>query len=116
MNNLVFTTWVNIHKILTDITEQIIDVRIEICPSKSNTSYSKYGTYLGNTSLSIDSGKVQKTFYTVLKQEMYGEGGADLPVINEGIDLMRFVSGRSVDLERVVVRSRRGRCSVDLDL
>eukprot|EP00069_Balaena_mysticetus_P019273 bmy_00488T0 len=45
-----------------------------------------------------------------------GEGGADLPVINEGIDLMRFVSGRSVDRERVVVRSRRGRCSVDLDL
>lgn len=45
-----------------------------------------------------------------------GEGGADLPVINEGIDLMRFESGRSVDLERAVVRSGRGRCSVDLDL
>lgn len=45
-----------------------------------------------------------------------GEGGADLPVINEGIDLMRFESGRSVDRERELVRSSIGRCSVDLDL
>lgn len=45
-----------------------------------------------------------------------GEGGADLPVINEGIDLMRFESGRSVDRERELVRSSTGRCSVDLDL
>lgn len=45
-----------------------------------------------------------------------GEGGADLPVINEGIDLIRFESGRSVDRERGLGRSSTGRCSVDLDL
>lgn len=45
-----------------------------------------------------------------------GEGGADLPDVNDGIDLMTFVSARSEDLEREFIRSSTGRCSVDLDL